>query len=933
MASLTLSRVIIGFILVWIAVYILVYYMIMFPASSVNTFEAVSVPVPPDYRTNNRETTTLSLDNNLQKARDLLHINTENPSKLTNPFISEICQYSINSTYSYLDKTFKNKVVSVIIPTRNEHKRDLLNTIVSVIVNSGEYLKEIIIVDDLSNDKVTEWMMTELLSNTTPIKELQDFLPFIKILRPPHRLGVSGSKHFGSQSIDRKKTDLNEENVVVFIDAHTAVSKNWLVPLIKTLKDYPNAIVYPAIDVLYEDPTTGAIGFIEADNVLGSFDWALNFKWELIDNQANNIHKRMPLLTEIYPEHDEISTSPAAPGILAMKVEYYDTIGGFDSNLYLYGQDNIELSLRVWMCGGLVIRQPCSRVAHKYSNFQGDSTVGNGITQGIVDRNVMSIAERYMLPNYKEIVFQARFTNRVPYTVDLVQSDRYSSNLMKVEMMTHGKCQNFDWFLKEVFPGLLHEVSDVTAGFLEHINGGSYLTSAYSGLYKQYSKQSSDLIVVDEKVVEELHALANEEDEKSIQGYHDSFIPKKIPYMHPNLYQFKGLQAKGGKLLQPVDLHVDAVRIRRKGAVMSDEANNANGGGASVMPKKKKNSASAVAKSKPQAPVQGLGLVVNDQLVDPYTLQKKVAAGLVPESTVSSNGEAVCDLNNKPHGELLARVNIATPAPGAALDDSVKIFCGIYTMEKNHASNVLATRNTWARKCDGFLAFSTKTDLEIPAMEIKHEGEEAYDNMWQKSREIWKYIATHFINDFDYFVLGGDDMFYIVENLRSFLVSHDIQVLKEAGGGLYIGRRFYPADKQVFNSGGAGYTLDRVALKILVENIDSPKCFAHQHGFWEDVNVANCLRVSKGILPIDTRDILDRERFHPFTPGQHLTYKIPVNRESDWYPKYNPWLKEGFDCCSVESISFHYVPAALMYQLNDYVYHCQDKHLTNNFAK
>lgn len=42
--------------------------------------------------------------------------------------------------------------------------------------------------------------------------------------------------------------------------------------------------------------------------------------------------------------------------------------------------------------------------------------------------------------------------------------------------------------------------------------------------------------------------------------------------------------------------------------------------------------------------------------------------------------------------------------------------------------------------------------------------------MWQKSRAIWKYIDFHYNvegeADFDWFVLGGDDIFLIVENLR-----------------------------------------------------------------------------------------------------------------------------------------------------------------------
>lgn len=49
---------------------------------------------------------------------------------------------------------------------------------------------------------------------------------------------------------------------------------------------------------------------------------------------------------------------------------------------------------------------------------------------------------------------------------------------------------------------------------------------------------------------------------------------------------------------------------------------------------------------------------------------------------------------------------------------------------------------------------------------IKHEGKEEWENMWQKSRAIWKYINFHYKDDYDWFVLGGDDIFLIVENLR-----------------------------------------------------------------------------------------------------------------------------------------------------------------------
>ena len=37
-------------------------------------------------------------------------------------------------------------------------------------------------------------------------------------------------------------------------------------------------------------------------------------------------------------------------------------------------------------------------------------------------------------------------------------------------------------------------------------------------------------------------------------------------------------------------------------------------------------------------------------------------------------------------------------------------------MESKHTNNVKATKELWAKKCSGFMAFSTVTDEKIPCM-------------------------------------------------------------------------------------------------------------------------------------------------------------------------------------------------------------------------
>ena len=145
---------------------------------------------------------------------------------------------------------------------------------------------------------------------------------------------------------------------------------------------------------------------------------------------------------------------------------------------------------------------------------------------------------------------------------------------------------------------------------------------------------------------------------------------------------------------------------------------------------------------------------------------------------------------------------------------------------------------------------------------------------------------------------------------------------------MFLGRRFQIPNGQLFNSGGAGYTLNRAALNLLIANLENEKCRPHQRVFAEDVNVAHCLKVN-GVVPYDTRDSAGGERYHPFTPANHLGWRPPAKRKldgssPDWYENYNqPWgLKLGLECCSPQSVAFHYVKPDLMPHLSALLFDC-----------
>lgn len=193
-----------------------------------------------------------------------------------------------------------------------------------------------------------------------------------------------------------------------------------------------------------------------------------------------------------------------------------------------------------------------------------------------------------------------------------------------------------------------------------------------------------------------------------------------------------------------------------------------------------------------------------------------------------------------------------------------KVGCFLYTYKKRHAQ-VWSVAQTWGWRCDGFLAFSNLTDPGIGAVDLPHVGMESYGNMWQKVRSIWAYIHDNYLDDFDYFHLGGDDTYIVVENLRNYLWSIDDD---NGTKPLYIGSHFKTHGIAVCG-GGSGYVLNKVTLRTLVREL-----LRHSHVNIEDWGedrligftlrpVARCYR---------THDARGAQRFWPLDPHILGTY-------------------------------------------------------------
>ena len=129
--------------------------------------------------------------------------------------------------------------------------------------------------------------------------------------------------------------------------------------------------------------------------------------------------------------------------------------------------------------------------------------------------------------------------------------------------------------------------------------------------------------------------------------------------------------------------------------------------------------------------------------------------------------------------------------------------------------------------------------------------------------------------------------------------------------------------KKPFISGGPGYTLNRQALRVLVEHA-LPKCHVHLKASYEDRLITECLK-AVGVLPVDTRDPKTGQQiYHDCTP--HCLYTtIALSRGSFhsraaafWKDQVHPnpeshgnqtttnvGRQEGLASAATYSVSFH----------------------------
>jgi len=267
--------------------------------------------------------------------------------------------------------------ISVVVIGFNEHAY-VERTIASIKeYTHQDTLYEIILVDDHSEPALS-----------TSYKQ-EEYKGLVKYIHNDERIGLIKSRTIGA--------NMATGDIIVFFDCHVKPKKNWESPIIQRINENYRHVVVPAIPILdgdkWEQKGT-AVGFKMM------MDWSLGFHW--FEDGTDDV----PIMSG---------------GLLSISNRWWHESGEYDTGMEQWGSENIEQSLRVWLCGGEITVARESHVLHLFRptfpyKIDGSKTKKNK------DRLLATWFDQYLPYSTKDTMEQLRKKHDVTERLELKEN-------------------------------------------------------------------------------------------------------------------------------------------------------------------------------------------------------------------------------------------------------------------------------------------------------------------------------------------------------------------------------------------------------------------------------------------------------------------------------------------------------------------------------
>ncbi|OTF73750.1 hypothetical protein BLA29_005968 [Euroglyphus maynei] len=129
-----------------------------------------------------------------------------------------------------------------------------------------------------------------------------------------------------------------------------------------------------------------------------------------------------------------------AGGLFAMDREYFNKLGRYDEGMDIWGGENLEMSFRIWMCGGTLEIVTCSHVGHVFRKSTPYTFPGG--TSNIVNHNNARLAEVWM-DEWKDFFFAIN-----PAAKNIDMGDTTKRKQLRKDL----QCRDFRWYLENIYP-------------------------------------------------------------------------------------------------------------------------------------------------------------------------------------------------------------------------------------------------------------------------------------------------------------------------------------------------------------------------------------------------------------------------------------------------------------------------------------------------
>ncbi|KAM9010789.1 polypeptide N-acetylgalactosaminyltransferase 5 [Ara ararauna] len=305
---------------------------------------------------------------------------------------------------------------SIIMCFVDEVWSTLLRSVHSVLSRSPPHLiEEVILVDDFSTKKYLKEKLDKYMLR----------FPKVKILHLNERHGLIRARLAGAE--------IAKGAILTFLDSHVECNVGWLEPLLERVHLSRTKVACPVIEVISDKD----MSYMTVDNFQrGIFTWPMNFGWRQIPQEIIKKNK--------IKETDIIRCPVMAGGLFSIDKKYFFELGMYDPGLDVWGGENMEISFKVWMCGGEIEIVPCSRVGHIFRNDNPYSFPKDRVRT--VERNLARVAEVW-LDEYKEL-FYGHAYHLVVKNVDV------GDLTQQIQLRKKLQCKSFRWYLENVYPDL-----------------------------------------------------------------------------------------------------------------------------------------------------------------------------------------------------------------------------------------------------------------------------------------------------------------------------------------------------------------------------------------------------------------------------------------------------------------------------------------------